>query len=248
MSKILYLVPGNMDKSELQRRQHIAQRLLINPSSNEVCFVSSDNGPISIESSVEEAMSVPGMIHTYYKMKEEYAAVIIGCAGDPGIVAMRELLTIPVVGPFQSSIALSTTLGHSYGVISILDELNPATILQLRGLGYDNTLTGIKSIDCKVLDMSDGVTPEAEILDAITKKTEEFAEEGASSVVLGCMTLAFLLVDEKLKNRVTIPIINPAKVAINTAELLISSGLCHSKLTYPIPDMSKLYRSVLNNI
>ena len=55
-------------------------------------------------------------------------------------------------------------------------------------------------------------------------------------------------VGEKLKNRVTIPIINPAKVAINTAELLISSGLCHSKLTYPIPDMSKLYRSVLNNI
>ena len=105
-----------------------------------------------------------------------------------------------------------------------------------------------KAFDALMEEMLDDMFKHLQTKKAESSEPEEFAEEGASSVVLGCMTLAFLLVDEKLKNRVTIPIINPAKVAINTAELLISSGLCHSKLTYPIPDMSKLYRSVLNNI
>jgi len=59
------------------------------------------------------------------------------------------------------------------------------------------------------------------------------------------MTLAFLLMDEKLKGVLPIPVVNPAKIAIGMAEMFIKSGLKHSKVTYPTPDLEKLRNSIL---
>ena len=43
--------------------------------------------------------------------KEGYRAAIIGCFGDPGLIAARELASIPVLGPGESSLAVASSLG-----------------------------------------------------------------------------------------------------------------------------------------
>jgi hypothetical protein len=68
MMKILYLVPGLMDKMEQTRREKIANNWVSNGVLVEVKAV--DDGPILIESSVEEdiaAASVLGAIIRFQK-------------------------------------------------------------------------------------------------------------------------------------------------------------------------------------
>jgi allantoin racemase len=64
------------------------------------------------------------------------------------------------------------------------------------------------------------------------KAVEEY---GASSVTYGCMSMGFLMVDERLTGEIGVPAVNPVKVSVKTAEALIDLGLTHSKLAYPIP-------------
>ncbi len=57
----------------------------------------------------------------------------------------------------------------------------------------------------------------------------------AASVTFGCMSMGFLMVDEKLSDEIGVPVVNPVKAAVKTAETLIDLGLTHSKRAYPIP-------------
>jgi allantoin racemase len=49
------------------------------------------------------------------------------------------------------------------------------------------------------------------------------------------LSLAFHKIDEDLKGKLPIPIVNPVKVAVKTAEILVDLGLAHSKLAFPNP-------------
>ena len=60
--KILYLVPSDkMDLKEQRRREKIANQFLTNRR-NKVFVRTTDGGPLSIESSIEESISVPYML------------------------------------------------------------------------------------------------------------------------------------------------------------------------------------------
>jgi allantoin racemase len=49
------------------------------------------------------------------------------------------------------------------------------------------------------------------------------------------MSMAFLGVAEQLSEELGVPVLNPARTALKTAEALVSSGLRHSKKAYPVP-------------
>ncbi len=57
-----------------------------------------------------------------------------------------------------------------------------------------------------------------------------------------------MLVDERLKDQLEAPIVNPAKVAVKTAEMLVALGLSQSRITYPKANYEKLGKSVFPNL
>jgi allantoin racemase len=75
-----------------------------------------------------------------------------------------------------------------------------------------------------------------EAYDAMAREGRRAVEEyGAASVTYGCMSMGFLMVDEKLTEEIGVPAVNPVKAAVKTAETLIDLGLTHSKKAYPVP-------------
>jgi allantoin racemase len=75
-----------------------------------------------------------------------------------------------------------------------------------------------------------------EAFEAMLREGKRAVKEfGASSVTFGCMSMGFLMVDEKLTEEIGVPVVNPVKVAVKTAETLIDLGRTHSKRTYPVP-------------
>jgi hypothetical protein len=81
--EILYLLPGSgMPEEELERRTKITNQIS-RPDAN-VTAIEVGVGPLSIESAIEEYMSIGPMLEWLRSNREEgkYDAIIIGCAGD----------------------------------------------------------------------------------------------------------------------------------------------------------------------
>ncbi len=241
-------MPGSgMPIDEIKRRTEIANSIARKDSNVTVLEVG--EGPLSIESSIEEHISVGPMLVKLRSIRDEgpYDAIIIGCAGDPGLSAARELMEIPVIGPAESSYHFACMVSDRFSVLLTPQagvESGDSIRRYIRTLGLENRLTSIEFLKSSVVDMwrSDD--------DALVKQAsgaiENAAENGAGCVVFGCMSMGFQLIDEQVRDSI-IPIINPLKTAIKTAELFTEMGMKHSRITYPAADLEKLDQTVFKS-
>ncbi|GAF89846.1 unnamed protein product, partial [marine sediment metagenome] len=75
-----------------------------------------------------------------------------------------------------------------------------------------------------------------EAFEAMAREGREAVEKHrACSLTYGCMSMGFLMVDEKLTEEIGVPAVNPVKAAVKMAETLIDLGITHSKRAYPVP-------------
>ncbi|MFX0053051.1 MAG: Asp/Glu racemase, partial [Candidatus Hermodarchaeota archaeon] len=83
--ELLYLSPGaGMSENEIQNRESIANS--ISRPDTDVTVLEVGVGPLSIESAIEEYMAIGPMLEKMREIgNEKYQAIIIGCAGDPGL-------------------------------------------------------------------------------------------------------------------------------------------------------------------
>jgi len=151
-----------------------------------------------------------------------------------------------VIGPIESSLAFANVIGDRFSVITILDEGKPGVWATLRKYGQSHKCASVRAINAHVWDMIDGKVGRDAVVAAVERETRAAILDGASSVILGCMTVAFLLVDESI--HLPAPVLNPAKIAVKTAEMQLGLGICHSRVSYPKPDLDKLKRTILPEI
>ncbi len=248
MAEILYLMPGNaMDAAEMARREALANAFLTRPDKHRVSMRAVGYGVDAIECSIEAEFSVEGLIKYALAHRGEYDALIIGCADDPGLFSLRETLSVPVVGPMESAVALSALLGHSFTLITTEKSAIPECKTLFRKYGVLNRCAAIQSMNQSVAELQNGSGSKEsrrELLARVNEAVALGADCGADCAVLGCMSMAFALLDEGLANA-PIPVINPAKAAVKTAEALLDLGLRHSDQGYPKPDMAPILE-VLN--
>ena len=244
MATILYLSPGVGSTPERKAVLEAFANSCLTNSANRVFLAGVDEGPVSIESSIEGELSVKGMLKKAIQLKGQYDAVIIGCTDDPGIFSLRELLDVPVVGPFETSFAMASVLGDSYGVITTTDSTLPETRMILRKYGVYDHCRSLRAVNFTVAELNHKDAKES-IVKAFVREARLAVADGAATIVLGCMSLAMLRVDELVKNEIPAPVINPIKVSVKMAEMLVSLGLKQSVLSYPHPDMQKLANTLL---
>jgi allantoin racemase len=190
------------------------------------------NGPRSIESMWEEYLSVPPTMELAVQLeKEGFDAIIPGCFGDPGLDGIRELVNIPVVGPGSSSMLLAAGLGHRFSIITVLENVvRPLENLALL-TGVSSKLASVRNIGIPVLELNSD--PDFTFNTAIEVARDAIERDRADVLITGCGTLSFRA--EEMQAALGVPVINPLRVALRTAELLVSSGLSHSKRSYPLP-------------
>jgi allantoin racemase len=236
---ILYLVPGPMEEEEVKRRERLANKFTSSENRVEVRAV--DSGPVSIESAVEEEMSVSGVLRGLLSYQNKYDVAVLGCFGDPGLRAARELVKIPVVGPAESSICFSQQIADRFGVLVALKRDIPTTRAMVARYEVSHKLVSIQPLSIPVLELASN---RSRTKRELTKATKLAEKEGAECLILGCMSLAYMLADELVQDTADIPVLNPAKIAIKTAEVFGELRLKHSQKTYPPADYQKLRRSI----
>ena len=194
-------------------------------------------GPSSIESEFDEALSVPDTIRRSIDAECSGAhAIIIDCMGDPGLHACREAVTIPVIGPCQLAMHTASMLGHRFSFITVLDRLLPLVEKLIAGYGLKDNYASFRAIDIPVLELAHD--PSALAAELARESMIAITEQGADVIVLGCTGFfgcAAAMREELLKEGLDVPVIDPIPLAVHTAEALVRSGLSHSKRTYPTP-------------
>ena len=242
--KIVYVVPGPMDYQEINRRGKLLKKWAF--PGTEVDIVGVTEGPASIESMYEEYLSIPATAKEIFRLeKEGYDAAILGCAGDPGLDAMREITSkMLVVGPAETSMLTAAMLGHKFTVITIDESMISSTEELAHKAGVLNKLASVRAVSIAVLDLA--VNRKATLEKIIEVSQKAIEKDGADSLVLGCMSMGFLNVADEISNALMIPVINPSKIALKIAESLIGSNLMHSKKAFALPP--KLSSGKVTNI
>jgi allantoin racemase len=233
---ILYQIPGDVSAGPLGR-QELDRRLALlrdwAAPGVEVEIADAPGGPFSIEGPADEALCVPPTLAALARRPAPPDAVIIGCFGDPGLAALRETLECPVVGPFEASLHLGAQLGRRVGVVTVVDNVVPMLDHLARGMGESLNYAGSIAVNISVLDLKTRAdTLAATIEDAGRTLVRD---RGADVLVLGCMSMAFLQMAETIGGGCGVPFLNPARVALKTAEALVAMGLQQSRRTYPRP-------------
>lgn len=231
-TRILYLVPGPLSRSrgveELERRRSALQEWAF--AGTEVGIAENLEGPGSIESAYEEYVSIPGSLELAAAAEADGSdAIILGCFGDPGLDGFREILSVPVVGPCEASMHVAAQLGDSFGIVTVLDSVVGPLRKLARLAGLESRLATVVACDVPVLELGD------ESYGPVRTASEAAIAAGSDTLILGCMSMAFLGVAERLSAELEVPVLNPARTALKTAEGLVSIGIAHSKRAYPVP-------------
>jgi len=235
--RILYQLTSPMEKTVLGAAEVARRREFLRAyaaSGVDVDVWSLGDGPPSIESEYEAALVVPELTRSVPRAaREGFDAVIIGCVSDPGLGALRELVSIPVVGPGTSAVHLAAQLGNRFAILSPLEESRPRVERHVAALGFEARLAAVRGIGMSVLDVA---RDREVVLDRLAEIGRAvIRDDHVDVLVLGCMSMGFLGITDDVQKRLEIPVVNPVVAALKTAEMIVALGLSHSRLAYPTP-------------
>lgn len=236
--KISYVIPSPMSQGplgprEVARRQDILGRWAA--PDVEIDVRECPQGPASIESAYEEYLSVAGLAATLIELEKQHLAdaAIVGCFGDPGLDALYEVTTeLPLVGPGEASMHLACMLGARFGVITVVHGVVGPIERMAANAGLGGRLLGISVVDTPVLALQEN--PE-ETAERAAAAGGELVRQGATVLILGCMSMAFLDLGPALEAKLGVPVVNPVHAALAVAEGRARFRVRHSKVAYPTP-------------
>ena len=235
--QIAYVVPGPMSKgpmgrTEMERRERLLQSWAFEGTTVRVIDV--PEGPSSIESTYEEMLAIPPTLDLIMECERDgYDAAIIGCFGDPGIEAARELVTMPVVGPCESAMLIAAGLGHKFSVLTIFESLIAGQEMLAVRTGVREKLASVRPTNIPVLDLMKDPPATKRRLTEVARACVE--EDRADALLFGCMTMSFLNMGDEIGAAVGVPVVNAGRAALKQAEMLVSMQLAHSKKAWPTP-------------
>ena len=175
-----------------------------------------EDQPKGIYDEESEKIAEPKVIQSAKRLEEEVKAVIISCAADPGVKALKGLLKIPVIGAGESLAAVSRALGHSIGVITIGDRV-PEPIKKGLGDHYRAMahVDGIKTaLDLQGQDIATRTLQCARIL----------KEQGCDVLALGCTGFSSIGIAQYLSERLSMPVVDPVLACGAIAYNLLLTG------------------------
>ena len=218
--RVLYQLTSPMHRTlgthEIARRQAILTAHAA--PGTEVDLEPTATGPAAIEGAADAALVVPELLRLVPDAERRgYGAVIIGCFSDPGLDALHERVSVPLVGPGASAMHLAAQLGSRFSILAPAGRGEGRVRARLRALGLDALFASVRSVECSVLDLAAGANDAASRVAAAGRRC--IAEDGAEVIVLGCMSMAFLPdITAGLQAALGCPVVNPVIAALKTAE------------------------------
>ena len=206
--------------------------------STEIVAVTNASGPASIESHYDEALAVPGLLAEI--VRGDAAGVngfVIGCFGDPGIDAAREVASGPVVGIAEAAFHVASMLGRSFSIVTTLARTIGQAEHLVQRYGFAARCRSIYACEVPVLGLHEPASDARKIVINHCRRAVEFDE--ADSVVLGCAGMSDFCTD--VSEQVGVPVIDGVTAAVALVESMVKLGLRTSTRSEYAPPLTKTY-------
>lgn len=222
------------ESDEITRRECVANEMV----EADVTYLTVDSGPLSVESTVEEAWGAAELMPLVDRHKDDFDAFVIGCFGEPGLRPLRELTATPVLSTAQPALHTAAQLGTKFSVLTILDSTEPKAREQVHEHRLSDQLASVRVVDAPVLS----VDHESDSLVDRMRETglRAVEEDGAEVVIPGCASLSFMQAHDELTEALGVPFLDPVRIALATAGLWAKHGISHSPSAYPPAPREKL--------
>lgn len=169
-------------------------------------------GPPGVESQTDADAVIAPLCRAIRDGEPETAAFVIACFSDPGLHSARETTTKPVLGIAECGILTALTLGHRFGVISILARSVPRHLRYIAAMGVAQRLAGDLPIGLGVTELGDSSSGLGRMVDAGRRLRDQ---HGADVLVMGCAGMASYRAE--LEDAVEIPVVEPTQAAVAMA-------------------------------
>lgn len=147
-------------------------------------------------------------------------AVVLAAFGDPGLLALRELLPQPVTGLTEAALMTACQLGQRVGIIAISRRITAWYRDCVHAYGLGSRLAGIRHLDTPLRDVGAVQQAHGDALVALAEQA--VAEDGADVIVLAGAPLAGLA--RQVRDRLPVPVVDGVSAAVRQAELLVRTA------------------------
>ena len=206
--------------------------LVINPNSTEAVTVDIDKameplrmpggpaiecvtlkeGPPGIDTQAHVESVVAPITAVVKSRDNDCSAFVIACYSDPGLHAVREVTSKPVLGIAECGILTALTLGQRFGVISILRKSIPRHLRYVGQMGLNDRMAGDRAIGLRVVELVD----EARTFNRMAEVAAELRDDdGADVLIMGCAGMARYR--DRLQRHVGLPVVEPSQAAVSMA-------------------------------
>jgi Asp/Glu/hydantoin racemase len=178
-------------------------------------------GPPGIESQRQADLTIAPMLDLAAAQKDA-AGYVIACFGDPGLHALRDQTSLPVIGIQEAAVMTALTLGQRFGVIAILPRSIPRHLRSFGAMGVLDRLAGDRALGLGVADLAD---PKKSLDTMISTGKRLRDDDGANVLIMGCAGMARYRAP--LEKATGLPVVEPTQAATNMALGQIQLILSH---------------------
>ncbi|MDQ7094377.1 aspartate/glutamate racemase family protein [Desulfosporosinus sp. PR] len=147
----------------------------------------------------------------------EYDGVVIAAFGDPGLLGIKELLNVPVVGMTEAALASACLLGQRFSIIAISSRIKAWYQECVERSHLSTRLASIRSLNDPLRDIGTVQEDHAERLKELAKEAVE--QDGADVIILAGAPLAGLA--RSLQGQLPVPVVDGVSSAVRHCESLI---------------------------
>ena len=118
-----------------------------------------------------------------------YDVFALGNSLDPGVVALREVLDIPVVVQMEISMSVACMTGERFGIVATNEKAIPRYHEIIRGYGFESRLAGVDSVRFDHLPRIHEAFTDPQVAAAVVEAYKDSARrliaQGADTIIGG---------------------------------------------------------------
>lgn len=223
-TKRYLLINPNTNSETTQRLQEVLVPKL--PKNVSLTFTTALFGATYIACEASYAIAAHACIQAWadhsQEKKEPLDGILIGCFGDPGLFALREMSNCPVTGLAEASFIQAASIGP-FSIVTGGERWRPILHRLANSLGFQNELRHIETVVPSGAELQ--ANPEMAIK-CLTVACQNASLNGVKSIILGGAGLAGYAA--QIQSMVDLPIIDSASAGL---EILTSQQLPKAKET-----------------
>jgi allantoin racemase len=212
--KILLINP-NTSEFVTEGALSVARRMA--SPGTEIVGATGRRGAAIVSGRAENAIAAAEVLNLAAEFGQDCDAIVLAVSFDSGLHALREMVSVPVVGMSEAAMLAATMLGGKFGMVTFGNRAAPFYAEICQSYGFGGRLTEVVSLPMLTdQEVRDPLLILPRLAEAIDKSV---AARGTESVILAGAIFAGITHD--VAELVQVPVLNGIAESISLAEMLV---------------------------